>query len=133
MRLLGVVAVCAVAAAILPAPGVKAAELQYGRASIPPKLPDLGPAGNGRRLFVELNCTLCHGDRAAGQFGPNIQHAEKGDVTEAVKQGDPGAGMPSFGKYVTTTDLANITAYIAGIGTANEPMWFDWWVPYPKQ
>ena len=123
-----------VLAAQFPAgtPLAAAADLQYGRAGIPPKLPDLGPAGNGRRKYLELNCYLCHGVRAAGQFGPNIQGAEQGDVSEALKQGEPEAGMPSFNKYVTSADISNITAYLASIGTSKEPMWFDWWKPHPK-
>src|SRR5271154_5988023 len=88
MRLLGILAISAMAAWTLAAPA-QAADLQYGRAGIPPMLPDLGPAGDGRRTYLELNCYLCHGDNAAGQFGPNIQHAEQGDIDEAVKQGDP--------------------------------------------
>jgi mono/diheme cytochrome c family protein len=124
--------VSALATAMLALPA-RTAELQYGRAGIPPKLPDLGPAGDGRRVYLELNCYLCHGDNAAGQFGPNIQHAEQGDIDEAVKQGVPEAGMPTFGKYVTTTDLTNIKAYLASIGTAKEPKWFDWWLKNPKQ
>ena len=132
MRLFGIMAAAALAAATL-APNGRAADLQYGRAAIPPKLPDLGPAGDGRRVYLELNCYLCHGDSAAGQFGPNIQHAEQGDINEAVKQGVPEAGMPTFGKYVTATDLTNIKAYLASIGTSKEPKWFDWWLPHPKQ
>jgi mono/diheme cytochrome c family protein len=118
-------------AAVLLLPPARAADLQYGRA--PRSLPSLGPVGDGRRLFIELNCYLCHGDRAAGQIGPNIQGAELGDVTEVLTQGSPEAGMPSFGKYVGTTDIKNITAYLDSIGTAKEPMWFDWWLPNPTQ
>ena len=41
-------------------------------------LPNLGPAGNGRRKWVQFGCYLCHGSNGAGQFGPNIQHADSG-------------------------------------------------------
>ena len=126
------VAMLVLASIIFPSV-VSAGELQYGRAGIPQSLPSLGPAGDGRRLYLELNCYLCHGDRGAGAFGPNIQGAGLSDVQEVVMQGDPEAGMPAFGKYVTATDIKNITAYLASIGSASEPMWFDWWVAHPKQ
>jgi mono/diheme cytochrome c family protein len=122
-----------VLALIIAPSALLAGELQFGRAGIPQSLPSLGPAGDGRRLYLELNCYLCHGDNGAGSEGPNIQGAEFGDVQETVTQGDPEAGMPAFGKYVTTTDLKNITAYLDSIGTTAEPKWFDWWVPHPKK
>jgi hypothetical protein len=96
-------------------------------------LPDLGPAGNGRRKWVQLGCYLCHGSNGGGQFGPNIQHAEAGDLNEAVKQGIPEWGMPSYGSHATAADLTNLAAYLNSVGTANEPKWWDWWVPHPTE
>jgi mono/diheme cytochrome c family protein len=92
--------------------------------------PKLNPAGEGRRLWLELNCYSCHGMNAAGGMGPNIQHSDGGDVREAVLQGEEG-GMPSFKKYAKTKDINNLIAYLKTIGTKNEPVWVDWWNPNP--
>lgn len=92
----------------------------------------LGPAGEGRRLYLKLNCYSCHGMTPTGGMGPNIVHAEQGDVTEAVTRGEDG-GMRSYKAYVTATDLANLTAYLRSIGTAAEPKFRDWWVPVPTK
>jgi mono/diheme cytochrome c family protein len=117
----------------MPALPSLAADFSTSHLNVPRTLPNLGPAGNGRRLWVEYNCYLCHGSNGGGQFGPNIQQAESGDVSEAVTQGIPEAGMPSYGKYVTKTDITNLTAYLNSVGTANEPKWWDWWIPHPTE
>lgn len=119
-------------AAAMASPG-RAAEPIANRAVSTATLPDLGPAGNGRRKWVQFQCYMCHGSNGAGQFGPNIQHAEAGDVAEAVRQGIPEWGMPSYGKWATAGDIANLTAYLNSIGTKGEPTWWDWWVPHPVQ
>ena len=95
-------------------------------------LPTLNAAGEGRRLFLQLNCYGCHGMFAAGGMGPNIVHAEKGDVQEVLMQGSE-EGMPSFRSYVNSTDIANIEAYLQSIGSAKEPTFMDWWKKNPKK
>lgn len=90
----------------------------------------LSAEGEGRRLFLKLNCYGCHGMRAGGAMGPNIQHKGTGSVTNALAYGSP-TGMPSFIGYYTYTDMRNIAAYLASIGTPIEPKWVEWWVPRP--
>jgi cytochrome c oxidase cbb3-type subunit 3 len=88
----------------------------------------LDSIGEGRRAFLEFNCSGCHGNAAGGGMGPNIQGAEGGDVQEAVLKGDAKeGGMPSFKGCATSTDVKNIVAYLHSIGTQNEPTWLDWW------
>ncbi len=131
-----VVNTAAILAAFLSAgtPATAAPPAAYSRPFVSTAtLPDLGPAGNGRRKWVQFGCYLCHGSNGAGQFGPNVQHAEAGDLTEAVKQGVPEWGMPSFGKYATAADITNLRAYLNSVGTAGEPKWWDWWVPHPQE
>lgn len=99
----------------------------------------LSPAGEGRRAWLKYNCYGCHGMRAQGGMGPNIQH-EGDDVGEAVLEGEDG-GMPSFRPYLTqhpdpagTTGLINnLRAYLQSIGTANEPRFTHWWDQVPKE
>jgi cytochrome c551 len=92
----------------------------------------LDAAGEGRRAYLKYNCYGCHGNGATGGQGPNIVHTELGDVTEAVWQGKD-EGMPSYRNIVTTTDLANLAAYLRSIGTPSEPKFNDWWVPVPPK
>ena len=92
----------------------------------------LPPAGEGRRLFLALNCFSCHGMYAGGAMAPNIVGAERGDVSEAVLQGEDG-GMPSFRAYVDGTDIDNLTAYLQSIGGPNEPVFMDWWKRIPPK
>lgn len=133
MRVLTATAILAVSVT-LTAPVQAAAPAPYHPPSVSTTaLPDLGPAGNGRRKWVQFNCNLCHGSNGGGQFGPNIQHAEAGDISEAVKQGIPEAGMPSYGSAATAVDITNLAAYLNSVGTSNEPKWWDWWVPHPTK
>jgi cytochrome c551 len=88
----------------------------------------LGAVGEGRRVFLEFNCSGCHGDSAGGSMGPALKNAEQGDVQEAVLHGDAKeGGMPSFQGCATNSDVKHIVAYLHSIGTKNEPTWLDWW------
>jgi mono/diheme cytochrome c family protein len=95
-------------------------------------LTSLAPAGEGRRLYLALNCYGCHGMFAAGGMGPNIIGKERHDVSEAVLQGKD-EGMPSYRDQVDQTDITNLTAYLRSIGTANEPVFMDWWKKVPPK
>ncbi|MEJ0046822.1 MAG: cytochrome c [Rhodospirillales bacterium] len=118
------------AAALVPQAG--AGGLQWGRNGVHKPTTDLGPVGDGRRTWLKLNCYGCHGNNAAGGMGPNVQHAEKGDVTEAMLQGDDvEGGMRSFKQYATAADASNVAAYLGSIGSKNEPTWLDWWNAVP--
>jgi cytochrome c551 len=96
--------------------------------------PTLSPAGEGRRLYVKLNCSGCHGARAGGGgMGPKIAGQEAHDVFEKMQKGESG-GMPAYpAEYVTTTNAAYLGAYLRSIGTPSEPKFVDWWVPFPTK
>jgi hypothetical protein len=64
-------------------------------------------------------------------MGPNIRGAEAGDVAEAMSGDAMEGGMRSFNAYASSTDAANIAAYLQSIGTSREPTWLDWWNPTP--
>ncbi len=95
--------------------------------------PTLGPVGDGRRAWLEYNCYGCHGNNAAGGMGPNIQHADGGDVSEAMNGDAKEGGMRSFKGIAARKAAKNITAYLKSIGTKNEPTWLDWWNNQPGQ
>lgn len=101
-------------------------------ASVRQYLGTLSAAGEGRRVYLKLNCAGCHGDRAAGGMGPNIQQAEQGDINETVSGGGDN-GMPAFGPYLNPPDLANLGAYLRSINTTSEPKFQRWWEPQPTQ
>jgi cytochrome c551 len=98
----------------------------------PPHPDVLGPAGEGRRLFLAFNCYSCHGMAATGGMGPDIVGRDRATVASAVLLGRAG-GMPSFRQYVSQTDITNIAAYLNSIGTPEEPMFMDWWKLFPPK
>lgn len=100
--------------------------------STAPVAQKLDAAGEGRRLFLKLNCYGCHGMYGTGSMGPNIVHAERNDVHEVLMRGED-KGMRSYRDYVNDTDIANITAYLQSIGTPNEPTFKDWWKKTPPK
>ena len=114
----------------LTATASRAADAVAPSAAVP--MASLNQAGEGRRLYLKLNCYSCHGMAGAGGMGPNIVHAERGDVSEAVLQGKD-EGMPSYRAYVTSTDVTNLALYLRSIGTADEPKFRDWWVAIPPK
>jgi mono/diheme cytochrome c family protein len=123
----------ALAAAALSLSPAGAAELRYGRNGVPTTLPDLGPVGDGRRIFVEYNCYGCHGGTARGEFGPSLVGETLDSVDEAITYGEIYGGMPPFRKYLNQKDIQNVAAYLATLGTKKEPTWFDWWEPNPTE
>jgi mono/diheme cytochrome c family protein len=81
----------------------------------------------GRRTYLRANCYGCHGMFATGGMGPNIVHAESGDIQEAVHGGEEG-GMPGYSsKLISATDANNLAAYLQSIGSASEPKFMRWW------
>jgi cytochrome c551 len=118
-----------VALLVMPA---AASGLRWGLNGISAQKVDLGPAGNGRRIFLQYNCYGCHGDKGAGGEGRDLQGASKSLVENRVLQGGA-LGMRSFKQYLTKSDADNVAAYIATIGTPSEPTWVDWWKAHPGQ
>ena len=122
LTLLGVVAVTLESAAVA-ATGVDGGGTGTG--------PVAGPAAEGRKLWLSLNCSGCHGNRDEGGMGPSIR-GEADDVSEAVLQGK-GEGMPSYSGRVTRTQLGYLSAYLRSIGTSGEPRFTHWWEATPSR
>jgi mono/diheme cytochrome c family protein len=85
---------------------------------------------SGRKVFLRENCYSCHGQFAGGGMCPNLRGREV-DV-DVVFNGTP-TGMPNFSGRVTDRELNDIEAYLASLGTANEPTFFHWWEAVPSQ
>ncbi len=112
--------------------GVSAAGPGRGVPQAASPVQTLDSAGEGRRAYLKFNCYGCHGMFAAGAMGPDIIGKERHDVSEAVMQGAEG-GMPAYRAIVTDTDISNLTAYLASIGTPREPLFMDWWKKVPPK
>jgi cytochrome c551 len=93
----------------------------------------LGPAEEGRRVYLSENCYGCHGGRAGGGMGPNFrgERPDSGDIGEAVRQGK-GRGMPPY-PNLTSIDINNLSAYFRSLRTPGEPTFTHWWEPVPTQ
>jgi cytochrome c551 len=93
----------------------------------------LNSAGEGRRLWLKFNCYGCHGMHGAGGMGPRVAgEGEYGDVYEKV-MGGADEGMPSYKKYMTKTDIKNLTTYIGTMGKKSEPTFLHWWETVPSR
>jgi len=125
------VAIACVTAASLWAPRASAGT--QGQNNFGP-WPDLGPVGNGRRLFLAYNCSQCHGNGATGSGrAPDISGGESLDgVYNAVMRGEPYGGMPSFAAYFDMKDIRDLHAYLNNFNNPNQPTWTAWWQPHPK-
>jgi len=93
----------------------------------------LGPAEEGRRVYLRENCYACHGGRSGGGMGPNFrsERPEAGDLGEVVREGAEG-GMPAY-PTLTAADIANLGAYFRTLRTTSEPTFTHWWETVPTQ
>jgi len=89
---------------------------------------------NGRKLFLKLNCYICHGGRGGGGMCPSLRNdpPDESDVEHAVLEGTS-SGMPSFRRFVTSRDVADLAAYIQSLRTDREPTFTHWWEAVPTQ
>lgn len=92
----------------------------------------LDAAGEGRRLYLRLNCYGCHG--MSGQGGMARAIGGRGlsvfFVTNAINNGL--YGMPVYRGQLSPTDINNVVAYLNSIGAPSEPTFNRWWQANPK-
>ena len=80
----------------------------------------------GRRLFVRMNCSGCHGGRAGGGMGPSLRDADwiYGDhddqIFDTIAQGRA-HGMPAWGTRLPSNEIWKLVSYIKSMGTPAEP------------
>jgi len=97
----------------------------------PPRRPN--PLGNGpsvlaagRRLFVQFNCSGCHGGRAGGGMGPSLRdqdwlYGSDADHIFASIASGRAHGMPAWGVKLSDQQIWELTAYVMSLRTADEP------------
>jgi cytochrome c oxidase cbb3-type subunit 3 len=118
------------AAAETPPAGVPVGPVP-GVTSQPP-LPQNPLAGNavamteGRRLFVQFNCSGCHGGHAGGGMGPSLRDAvwiyggDDAHIYASIAQGRAN-GMPTWGAKIPEQEIWQLVAYIKSLRTPDEP------------
>lgn len=93
----------------------------------------LGPAEEGRRIYLRENCYACHGGRGGGGMGPQFRREspEFSNVSDVAREG-AGGGMPAY-PHLTTQDISNLTAYFRTLRTSAEPTFTHWWEAVPSR
>lgn len=93
-----------------------------------------GSSIEGRRLFVQQNCYICHGGRGGGGMAPNLRdhRPNDNDIVDALVNGRP-SGMPSYRHRLTDADIGHIISYLRSLRDDDEPVFTHWWEPIPSQ
>jgi len=80
----------------------------------------------GRKLFVEYNCSGCHGGHAGGGMGPSLRDpvwiygSSDAAIFDSIARGR-GQGMPAWGTKVPQQQIWQLVAYIKSLRTPQEP------------
>jgi cytochrome c oxidase cbb3-type subunit 3 len=80
----------------------------------------------GRKLFVEYNCSGCHGGHAGGGMGPSLRDPvwiygnSDAAIFDSIARGR-GQGMPAWGTKVPQLQIWQLVAYIKSLRTPQEP------------
>jgi len=101
-----------------------------GVGDIAPVANPLGSDGTvleeGRKLFVQFNCSGCHGGRAGGGMGPSLRDPDwrygssPDRIFNSIAQGR-GQGMPAWGARLPEQQIWLLTAYVSSLRTPAEP------------
>lgn len=85
-----------------------------------------GVLRDGRKLFVAMNCSGCHGGRGGGGMGPSLRDAvwlygdQDGQIFDSIVQGRAN-GMPAWGTQLPEAEVWKLVAYIRSLRTPQEP------------
>ena len=80
----------------------------------------------GRQLFVQMNCSGCHGGHAGGGMGPSLRDNSwiygetPAAIYDSISMGRA-HGMPAWGTKLPADVIWKLVAYIQSIGTPDEP------------
>lgn len=87
---------------------------------------DAAAATEGRQLFVQYNCSGCHGGRAGGGMGPSLRDSlwihgnSDTQLLSTILEGRS-AGMPAWGSRLPEQQVWKLITYIRTLGTPAEP------------
>ena len=71
----------------------------------------------GAKVFAKAGCAGCHTLNAAGakgQVGPNLDELKPDESTVARQVRNGGSGMPPFGSRLSSTQIAQVAAFVSG-------------------
>jgi cytochrome c oxidase cbb3-type subunit 3 len=80
----------------------------------------------GRTLFVQYNCSGCHGGHAGGGMGPSLRDpvwiygGDDAHVFASIAEGRAN-GMPAWGTKIPQEEIWQLVAYIKSMRTPQEP------------
>lgn len=80
----------------------------------------------GRRLFVAMNCSGCHGGRGGGGMGPSLRDelwiygSDDARIFDSIAAGRAN-GMPAWGSRLPSQEIWKMVAYIQSMRTEREP------------
>ena len=80
----------------------------------------------GRQLFVQYNCSGCHGDHGGGGMGPSLRDTlwyygdDDASIFASITEGRQ-HGMPSWGSKLPRDQIWMLVSYIKSMRTPNEP------------
>jgi cytochrome c oxidase cbb3-type subunit 3 len=80
---------------------------------------------DGRRLFVQFNCSGCHGGRAGGGMGPSLRDvdwlygSDDAQIFSSIAEGRA-HGMPSWETKLTEEEVWKLVTYIKSLRTKDE-------------
>lgn len=87
---------------------------------------DPAALADGRKLFVQFNCSGCHGGHAGGGMGPSLRDpvwvygSSDANVFDSIAQGRS-QGMPAWGTKLPQNQIWQLVAYVKSLRTSNEP------------
>jgi cytochrome c oxidase cbb3-type subunit 3 len=85
-----------------------------------------GVPREGRDLFVQMNCSGCHGGRGGGGMGPSLRDVDwiygstPAQIFSSVAEGRA-HGMPAWGTQLPEDQIWKLVTYIETMRTPQEP------------
>jgi len=104
----------------VPGPAVDSTQPQNPYKNQPEAMVD------GRQLFVQFNCSGCHGGRAGGGMAPSLRDvdwlygATDAQIFSSIAEGRA-HGMPAWGSKLTDDQVWKLVAYVHSLRTPDEP------------
>jgi cytochrome c oxidase cbb3-type subunit 3 len=94
--------------------------------AVNPYTDNRGVLPQGRQLFVQYNCSGCHGDHGGGGMGPSLRDTlwyyggDEASIFASITEGRQ-HGMPSWGSKLPREQIWQLVTYIKSLRTPYEP------------
>jgi cytochrome c oxidase cbb3-type subunit 3 len=110
----------------VPGPSTTAPTPNAPSTGVNPYAQNRAAMGEGRKLFVQFNCSGCHGGRAGGGMGPSLRDVDwmygnnDAQIYSSIAEGRA-HGMPAWQPRLTADQIWKLVTYIKSLRTRNEP------------